>query len=117
MKDWLVKMFNSIDQMDADRFVSFLAEEASFKFATAPAVKGRKNIHDSVSQFFSAISDLHHDVKEVWEFTDVVICEGEVTYTRHDALKMSFPFVDILRMKDGLIVDYRIYTDNSSLFA
>ncbi len=117
MKDWLVKLFDSIDKMDADRFVSFLAEEASFKFANAPAVKGRKNIYDSVSQFFSAISGLHHSVKEVWEFGEVIICEGEVTYTRRDALKMSFPFVDILRMKNGLIVDYRIYTDNSPLFA
>lgn len=116
MKDWLCSLFNAVDDKDVDRFVSFLTEDASFKFANAPAVSSRKNIHKAVSQFYSAINGLRHEIKDVWEHDNVVICEGQVTYTRHDASKVSFPFANIFRMKNALIADYRVYVDNSALF-
>lgn len=116
MKKWLCDLFNAVDNKDADAFVSFLTEDASFKFANAPAVTNRENIHKAVSQFFSAVNGVRHEIKTAWELDNAVICEGQVTYTRHDASKASFPFVNILRMKNELIADYRVYIDNSPLF-
>ena len=117
MKNRISDLFGAIDKMDADAFVSFLTEDAGFKFANAPTVKGREEIRKAVSQFFSAIKGLKHEIRDVWELDNAAICEGEVTYTRHDGSKLSFPFADILRMKNELISDYRIYMDISSLFA
>ena len=116
MKNWLRNLFNAVDNMDADVFVSFFMEDANFKFANAPAVSNRKNIRKAVSQFFSAVKGLRHEIKDVWECDDAVICEGEVTYTRHDNSKVSFPFANVFRMENELIADYRVYIDNSALF-
>ena len=117
MKKWLSDLFNAVDNKNADAFASFFTEDASFKFANDPVVSNKGNIHKAVSQFFSAINGLRHEIKDVWELGNVIICEGQVVYIKHDGSKASFPFVDILRMKNELIVDYRVYVDNSSLFS
>jgi len=117
MKDWINNLFSRVDKMDAAKFSAFLTPNASFRFANAPAVIGRENIRDAVSSFFTQIKGLRHRILEVWECDNVVICEGEVTYTRHNGSVLTLPFVDILRMEAELIADYRIYMDISVLFA
>lgn len=116
MKKWIRGLFDAVDNKDVDAFVSFLTQDASFKFANAPSVHKKENIRQAISQFFSVVKALRHNVKDVWECCGVVICEGEVAYTRHDMRQMGFPFVTIFRMKEGKIADYRIYIDSSSLF-
>lgn len=117
MKEWLVRLFETIDRMDVDGFVSFLTEEASFRFANAPAVSGRENIQSVISNFFSNIKGIQHSIGGVWEQGDIVICEGEVTYIRHSGRELQLPFMNIFRMRGTLIDDYRIYMDISPLFA
>lgn len=117
MKDWLTRLFITIDRKDAQGFVSFFADNAAFRFANAPAVLGKENIRKAVGDFFSAIKGLRHNIVGVWEFENVVICEGEVAYTRLDSKQLTVPFVDIFRMEKDLIADYRIYMDISALFA
>lgn len=117
MKEWLSRLFATIDRMDAGGFVSFLSEEASFRFANAPVVYGKENIHSVISNFFSNIKGIRHTIEGAWEQGEVVICEGEVTYMRHDGQELTLPFVDIFRMSGTFIADYRIYMDISPLFA
>ena len=117
MKEWLSRLFEAIDRMDVDGFVSSLSEEASFRFANAPVVYGRGGIHCVVSNFFSNIKGIHHTIGGVWEQDGIVICEGEVTYMRHDGQELVLPFMNIFRMNGSLIADYRIYMDISPLFA
>ncbi len=117
MKEWLKELFDAIDRKDVDGFVSFFAEDACFRFANASSVSKKKNIHRAVSSFFSQIKGLKHHILEVWGDDNIVICEGEVTYLREDACRITLPFVNILRREGGLINDYRIYMDISPLFA
>lgn len=116
MKEKIEFIFKAIDRKDASGFVSFLSEDASFKFANAPAVIGRQNIQDAVTAFFSSIKGLCHKISKVWEQGEFIICEGEVTYIRHDATELTIPFADILKVKGGLISDYRIYMDPCALY-
>ena len=116
MGKFLDKLFVAIDKKDIDSFISFLTEDACFTFANMPAVCGKKNVRDAVSGFFSGIKGLSHNISQTWEKGDTLICEGKVTYTRNDSKEMTFPFVNIFRMRDSLIADYRIYTDNSALY-
>ncbi|MDO8662925.1 MAG: nuclear transport factor 2 family protein [Candidatus Omnitrophota bacterium] len=116
-KEWIKNLFSKIDRMDSDGFSASLAQNASFRFANAPAVIGRENIRGAVSSFFTQIKGLRHRILETWECGNTVICEGEVTYTRHNGSALTLPFVDILRMEAELIADYRIYMDISALFA
>lgn len=115
MKDWMKQLFTAIDRKDADGFVSFLTEDACFRFANAPAICNRADIQKAVAQFLSSVKSLRHSVIDVWQQDNTVICEGEVTYTRHNGSELIIPFVDIFRMKGELIADYRIFMDVSSL--
>jgi len=116
MKDWAKQLFTIIDRKDAEGFSLFFTADAIFRFANAPAVSGKENIRKAVQDFFVAIKGLRHRVTGVWEFENIVVCEGEVTYTRLDDKIITVPFVDIFRMQDGLIADYRIYIDIAPLF-
>lgn len=115
MKDWMNRLFAAIDHKDADGFVSFLTEDACFRFGNAPAICNKKDIRNAVSLFLSGIKDLRHRILGIWEQDNIVICEGEVAYTRHDGSELTFPFVDIFRMNGELIADYRIFMDISPL--
>ncbi len=117
MKDWLKKLFEAIDQKNVDGFMSFLTDDACFKFSNMPSVSGRENIRSTISNFFSSLKGMRHTVSGVWEHGNVVICEGKVTYTHHNNHKLTFPFMNKFCMKDGLIVDYSIYVDASSFYA
>src|SRR3989338_7157736 len=115
MKDKMAQLFAAIDRKDANGFVSFFTEDASFRFANAPVIRNKENIKNAVALFFSNIKSLRHRLLDVWEQGNVIICEGEVTYTRHNGTELTLPFADILRMKGDLIADYRIYMDISPL--
>jgi len=112
----LYELFRAIDAKDTERFLGFLTDEASFRFGSAPAEKGREAIHSAVGGFFSSIAGLRHVLTRSVEENDVVICEGEVTYTRHDATKIALPFVDVFEFDGELIKDYKIYMDVGPLY-
>jgi limonene-1,2-epoxide hydrolase len=40
-----------------------------------------------------------------------------VTYTRHNGSSLSVPFANVFELKGDKIASYRIYIDNSALFA
>lgn len=115
MKDRMKQLFAAIDRKDADGFVSFLTEDACFRFGNAPVVCNKKDIRNAVSAFLSNIKGLRHTILGVWEQDNIVICEGEVTYTRQNGSELTLPFADIFRMKQDLIADYRIFMDISCL--
>lgn len=109
-------LFAAIDAKDTERFLGFLTDEASFRFGSAPAAQGKEAIHSAVGGFFSSIAGLSHDLTRSVEEDDVVVCEGEVTYTRHDATTITLPFVNVLEFDDELISNYKIYMDIGPLY-
>ena len=113
----LENLFAAVDSKDSDQFVRFLADDARFRFGSAPAVHGRAAIRDAVEQFFTSIQALEHQVTMVVESGNTLVCEGEVTYTRHDGSTISLPFADVFDMAGELVADYRIYMDISPLYA
>jgi len=110
-------LFASIDAMDAEGFVGFLAPDAVFRFGSAPQVEGRSAIRDAVGGFFQSIGGVHHELHRFVAGDDSIFCEGEVTYTRLDGSKVTLPFADVFETRDGLISLYRIYIDIAPLFA
>jgi limonene-1,2-epoxide hydrolase len=60
---------------------------------------------------------LRHDLMRVVADDNTVVCEGEVTYTRHDGSKITLPFANVFEVKNKLITLYRIYIDIGPLFA
>ena len=109
-------LFASIDAMDTERFLSFIDVEATFRFGSSPQVAGHAAIQAAVEGFFASIAALHHEQLRMITDGNTVVCEGEVTYTRHDASTITLPFVNIFETSDGQISLYRIYIDITPLY-
>ena len=51
MPTWVGEMFGAVDKMSPKEFVTYLTEDAVFKFGNGPAVIGRPNIENAVSHY------------------------------------------------------------------
>jgi ketosteroid isomerase-like protein len=114
---WTTDLFAAIDAKDTPRFLSFLGEDAQFRYGNNPPAVGIDAIRAAVDGFFAAVKALSHSVDHVWGEPDHVICAGKVTYTRHDGRLISIPFCNVFAMRSGRIKDYLVYADPSPLFA
>ncbi|MBT8087428.1 MAG: nuclear transport factor 2 family protein [Gammaproteobacteria bacterium] len=110
-------LFAAIDANDATAFVSFLTDDAVFRFGSAPAVQGRESIHAAVESFFGTIAGCAHAVHRSIRDGTTLVCEGEVTYRRHNGTEITLPFADVLEYDGDLIADYKIYMDINPLYA
>ena len=110
-------LFLAIDRMDVEGFLSFLNEHALFQFGNFPAAKGKQAIQIAVSNFFSSIKSLNHEILNAWSLGDVLICNGTATYIRKDDRTITLPFCNVFMLKNGLINEYLVYVDVSPLFA
>lgn len=117
IKEKIIKLFESIDEMDTNKFASFLTEDARFRFGNVPEAVGKPAIKEAVAGFFSTIKGISHRHLNIWEVPNNVIYQGEVTYTRHDGSTLTLPFVNVFGMNGDLIKDYLIYIDINPLYA
>ena len=111
------KLFVSIDAMDTEGFLAFIAPDGEFRFGSTPPVQGRAGIRAAVESFFSSFAALRHEPQRFVAQEDTVVCEGEVTYTRHDGGIITLPFCNVFEADDGLISLYRVYIDVAPLYA
>jgi ketosteroid isomerase-like protein len=110
-------IFAAIDTFDTSGFLGFLTEDAVFRFGSAPAVEGKAAIGEAVNGFFSTIAGCSHRVDKTLSDSDTLVCEGEVTYQRHDGTKITVPFTDIFEYENDRISRYKIYIDIAPLYA
>ena len=110
-------LFAAIDAKDTKAFLGFLTEDALFRFGSAPAVQGREAIHAAVEGFFGTIAGSAHVVGKSIRDGATLVCEGEVTYRRHNGTEITLPFTDVLEYDGHLIADYKIYMDINPLYA
>ena len=110
-------LFAAIDAQDAAAFVSYLTEDAVFRFGSAPPVQGREAIRAAVDAFFATIAGCRHTISNSLRTDATLVCEGEVTYRRHDDAEITVPFADIFEYEGDLIAEYKIYIDIAPLYA
>ena len=110
-------MFAAIDAKDTEAFLGYLTEDAVFRFGSAPPVQGREAIRVAVGGFFQSIAGCSHVVNRTASAGDALICEGEVTYHRHDGTDVTLPFTDVLEYTGDRIRHYKIYIDIAPLYA
>ena len=113
---WVKQLFQSIDDKNADSFVTFLSDNVFFQFGNAEPVRGKLAVGDAVSGFFGSIMALRHNVTETLETPGTMICHGTVAYTRHDSSILRVPFANIFKLDEDVITDYLIYVDVSELY-
>jgi ketosteroid isomerase-like protein len=113
---WWERVLAVVDAGDANDFIELLTPDARFRFGNAPVIVGHEAIHAAVAAFFAAIASSRHRLLGTWSGAGTTVCEGEVTYTRHDGSVVSVPFANVFELRADKIAAYRIYIDNSSLF-
>lgn len=116
-KSTINELFTAIDAMDAVKFASFILEDGSFQFGNWPPVVGRSNIEQTVTGFYTSIKSLKHHLIDVVESGGNLVSRGEVTYTRHNDTSITLPFCNFFKMEAGLVRNYQIYIDVSTLYA
>jgi len=110
-------MFAAIDSKDTASFVSYLTDDAVFRFGSAPAVQGRDAIRAAVDGFFGTIAGCSHAVHKTLRDGTTAVFEGEVTYARLDGRLVTLPFTDVFEYDGDLIAEYKIYIDIAPLYA
>lgn len=115
-KEDIQSLFNAIDAFDTKTFVSFIDEEANFKFGNMPTVKGKDSIFEFVAGFFQAIKGIRHSNLESWEIEGIRFVNGTVTYTRLNGSALTVNFSNTFKLNGSKIKDYLIFIDNSELF-
>ena len=110
-------LFAAIDAKDGAAFVGYLTEDAIFRFGSAPPVQGRDAIQAAVDGFFATIAGCSHVIENTLHQGTTVVCEGVVTYTRHDGSEIALPFTDVFEYEGILIAHYKIYMDVTPLYA
>ncbi|HRE41704.1 MAG TPA: nuclear transport factor 2 family protein [Ignavibacteria bacterium] len=116
-QEYLEGLGATIDAKDSVGFANYITENGSFRFGNWPAVVGRENITNAVSEFFKSITSSKHKVLKYWKDDNSIVWQGEVLYTRLDGNQVSVNFVNIFNMDGEMIKDYLIYIDNSPLYA
>lgn len=118
MTDRFDSLFAAIDGFDADGFAAHLSDDVEFVYGSGEPVRGRDAVRAHVAGFFAVFEAIEHTVDEVWRpAPDVVVMEGRVCYRRAGLSDVRVPFVNVLRMRDGVIRQYRVYVDPSPLAA
>jgi len=115
-KENILRLLKSIDDSDVKTFLDYLDEDANFKFANLPVVKGKKNISEFLDGFFKSIKSLQHKNLEIYELDGIRFVNGNVTYTRHNGTTLSVDYSNTFKLKGDKIFDYLIFVDNSELY-
>jgi SnoaL-like domain len=114
-RQWLEKLFASIDARQTRAFVGFLCEDAVFRYGSNPEVHGREAIAHCVDQVFATFRASEHELQRHWDIADCRIAQGIVTYTRLDDAKVSLPFCNVLTMRGDFAARYEIFVDPTPL--
>lgn len=104
--------------MRVDESLSYMTKDATYRFASFPAVTGIENIRKNMYEtHIDIMKSIKMDVVDTFEVGDTVIFEMIVHITRTDDKVVSLPCVDIIRLTpDNKIRDGRVYMDPGPLF-
>jgi ketosteroid isomerase-like protein len=112
---WITQLFASIDAMDPDAFVSFVTDDAVFRYGSNPPTEGKRAIREAVAGVFSMFRGIGHTLEGTWVHPDAVFVQGLVHYTRHDGSTITLPFLNCFKMRGEKVREYLIYIDPTPL--
>ncbi len=114
---WIAAYFAEVDRMDPDGLMAWYAEDCSFRFASQPRVEGKAAIRQVLAGFYGSIRSMRHHRTGVWVDADAPsgVWEADVTFVMPDGRPVSVPAVSVLRLRGGLVHDFRFVMDASAL--
>lgn len=118
MKSFTVDKFvETTDKMNPSMFGEWFEENAIWAFGNLEPLKGRSAIEGFAQQFFDALEEIDHQISGKSESSELAFFEGRCTYHKKDGAVIELPFACSVRLKDGLISEYRTYIDPAPYFS
>jgi ketosteroid isomerase-like protein len=112
-------LFAARDAGDTSRVLGLMTDDVRFRFGSAEPTVGRAAIVANATAMAGTVASLSHELLAVWTVEKpepAVLCEMAVTYQRHDGSRVTLPCLNVFRLRDGRIADYRIYMDANPVF-
>lgn len=112
-------LFAARDAGDASRVLGLMTDDVRFRFGSAEPTVVRAAVAANATAMAGTVASLSHELLAVWTVEKpepAVLCEMAVTYQRHDGSRVTLPCVNVFRLRDGRIADYRIYMDANPVF-
>lgn len=113
--DLIAALYQSVDTKDLDGLGALLCDGVVFQLGNHPKILGKAAVVAANSDFFGSIQSMSHQIDEIWQRGEQLMCAGSVFYTRLDGSNLSVPFATILGLEAGLIATFQVYVDVSGL--
>ena len=111
----IVKQFLTQNK-SIDEFAAYFTPDALYSVGNAEPIAGRDRIQSAAIYFRQQVKSVLHQIQAIWEWEDTVICELEVTYTRHDGTVLQLPCLDVFHLQGNLFRELHVYIDISPIF-
>lgn len=115
--EWLKEKYTAVDQMDPERYRTFLAEDCKLMFGNQPVVFCNDEIIGGIVHFWELINGLDHSFLAVYGDDTHFAAEAMIDYTRKDGNTVKIPCVTVIeRNAEGLATFIKIYIDTAPIF-
>ena len=104
------QFLNSLSSLDVDQVTGLLCEDARLSTRRGIYAAGKAKIRKELMRGLSALTSIHCEPAVVWAKDDVSVIEADVVCERMDGSRAAFPVTLILRFRDRLISDIRLFT-------
>src|SRR5258708_7707446 len=104
------RFLNTLSSLDADRGTELLCEDARLSTRRGLYATGRAEIRRALMRWISSLDSIHCEPAVIYVKDDVSVIEADVTCERTDGSQAAFPATLILRFRDHLISDIRLFT-------
>ena len=115
--EWIVGYFAMVDRRDLDEFLTWYADDASFRFANQPPAHGKAEIRQALEQFYELITDMRHEQTGLWADADSGAFEAIAHFETKSGKSLALPAVSTLRVRNGLIYEFRFVMDAAPIMA
>lgn len=110
-EEWITDYFTMVDKRDIDEMLSWYSDDGSFRFANQVPAQGKAAIRAALEQFYALITSMRHERMGVWAKADSGVFEAIAHFTTKAGTKLELPAVSTVRVRDGLIHEFRFVMD------
>ena len=109
----LRSLLAAVDTGDMPGALELLADDVRLRRGSAETVIGPAAAFGALLE---TVTSLSHQIHHAWALDppeSAVICELTASIESHDGTRMTLPGVNVYRLRDGKIIDYRVHMDLS----
>jgi ketosteroid isomerase-like protein len=111
------QLFAAAYANDLDTYLTFFTEDTVYRAGNADTIIGMSGIREFAIPVMRMFKTVAHEIKNIWEMGDTVICQAEVVYNRNDGKVAMVPTVNIIRFDSGKIRELRAFGDPAPAFS